>query len=140
MNSFPIIKLHAIVRFREFPLGTIDDPSLREFVAERPWPDQDNVIYYLRSGYIYAIPIGGGARDHLDPSQRANPEIDGRMVAACTEMTDGEWYWPAALIYYVEKYNLRLPAEFVAHAAQHGWRVNKEAVPPAHYECSYFDQ
>ena len=55
-------------------------------------------------------------------------------------MTDGEWFWYAGLIHFIEKYNVRVPAEFIAHAARHGWRVNKEALPPVQYEFSYFDK
>jgi hypothetical protein len=135
----PTVRLRLVVRFREFPFGTVGDPSLCEFVSERPWQDQENVLSYLRSGYVFAIPIGGGARDHIDPSQRANPVVDGRGLAGCTEMTDGEWFWYAALIHYVERYNLRLPEEFVECARRHGWRVHKDGLPPARYEWSYFE-
>ena len=132
------IILRPVVRFREFPLGTIHDPSMTGHLSDHPCPDQDKMLVYLRSGSIFSIPMGG-AVDSLDRANRANPMIDGRFVSGLTEMTDGEWYWPAALIHYVETYNLTLPTEFVEHAAHHGWRVKKEALCPARYEFSYFD-
>jgi len=140
MNTVPIVRLRPVVRFREFPLGTIHDPSLRPFMADTPWPDQENVLDYLRSGFIYGLAMGGAGRDQIDRSGFANPMIEGRGVSGASELTDGEWYWPAALIYYVEKHNVRLPDEFMAHAARHGWRVNRQAIPLAQFECPYFDQ
>ena len=56
------------------------------------------------------------------------------------EMTDGEWFWYAGLIHFIEKYNVRVAPEFVEHAARHGLRVNKDSLPPAQYEFSYFDK
>ncbi len=140
MNTIPRVKLRPIVRFREFPLGTIHDPSLRSLIADSPWPEQENVLAYLRSGYIFSIAMGGAGRDQIDRSSPVCAVIDGRIVGGLTEMTDGEWYWPAALIYYVEKHNVCLPAEFVAHAAGHDWHVNKEVISEARYECPYFEQ
>jgi hypothetical protein len=53
-------------------------------------------------------------------------------------MTDGVWFWYAGLIHFVERYNVRLPAEFVSHAERQGWRVRQEAIPEADYVWSYF--
>ena len=65
----PTVRLKLVVRFREFPFGTAGDPSLSDFTAEKPWENQERVLDYLRSGLVFAIPIGGGARDHIDPSR-----------------------------------------------------------------------
>ena len=62
---------------------------------------------YLRSGgYLVA---GGPAFDAVDSSV-VNP------VSARGLQTDGEWYWPTELAYYVEQYGVLLPEEFVSQA------------------------
>jgi hypothetical protein len=44
---------------------------------------------------------------------------------------------PAGLIHFIEKYNVRVPAEFVQHAAEKNWRVDQDAVPRCDYDFSY---
>src|SRR5688572_20408693 len=121
------IRLKPVVRFREFPFGTADDPSMREFMAPEPREDQGRVLEYLRSGHVLALPMGADLMDWFDRPHRANPVIAGRVVGGTTPMTDGVWFWPAGLIHFVEKYNILVPDEFVRHAALNTWRVSAEA-------------
>jgi hypothetical protein len=139
MTTLPTIMLKPIVRFREFPFGTETDPSMREFMASVPWHHQDEVLSYLRSGLILGVTMGADLTDWFDRPKKANPVIDGRIEGGTTEMTDGVWFWYAGLIHFIEKYNLRVPTEFVAHAERHGWKVDQQTIEPAHYDCSYFD-
>jgi hypothetical protein len=131
------IRLKPVVHFREFPFGTPADPSMREFMAPQPWEMQDKVLAYLRSGCILAHVMGADLPDWFDPSRRANPIIDGQLEGGVTPMTDGTWFWPAGLIYFIEKYNVRVPQEFIEHAAASGWRVDREAVSRGSYEYDY---
>jgi len=137
--TYPVVKLKPLVRHREFPFGTINDPSMREFMTDRPWDDEDKVLQYLRSGLVFSITMGADLTDWFDCPNKANPTIDSGRTGGTTEMTDGEWFWYAGLIHFIEKYNVRVSPEFVARAARQGWRVHKEALPPAQYEFSYFD-
>jgi hypothetical protein len=132
------VKLKPVVRFREFPFGTVNDPSMREHLASEPWEHQSAVVEYLKSGLILAYPMGADLMDWLDRPNRANPLIEDRRLGGATPLTDGEWFWPAGLIHFIEKYNLRVPREFVEHAARHGWRVDRQAVPRRRYDFSYF--
>jgi hypothetical protein len=132
-----LIKLKPIVHFREFPFGTIKDPSMREFMAPQPWENQSKVVEYLRSGVILGIPMGASLSDWFDPADQANPTIEGRREGGVTPLTDGVWFWPAGLIHFIEKYNVALPEEFVHHAAQNGWRVDKETVSQGMYDYDY---
>jgi hypothetical protein len=138
MSATATILLRPVVRFREFPFGTATDASLRDFLAEAPWPHQEEVLAYLRSGLVLGVTMGADLTDWLDPSHKANPLIEGRPEGGTTEMTDGTWFWYAGLIYFVEKYNLRLAEEFIQHAARNNWRVDRERIPVANYDCSYF--
>src|SRR5947209_17247609 len=110
---------------------------MREFMAPAPWPGQDKVLNYLRSGLILAYPMGADLMDWFDRPNRANPLIGGKPLGGVTPLTDGEWFWNAGLIHFVEKYNVRLPDNFIEHAAQNKWTVNKDAVPHQHYDFSY---
>jgi hypothetical protein len=140
MPVVPVVRIKPVVRFREFPFGTVNDPSMREFMAPEPREDQGKTLAYLRSGVIFSYTMGADLTDRFDYPNKANPIIDGSTVGGTTEMTDGEWFWFAGLIHFVEKYNVRLPDEFLRHAAAHGWRVAKEAVPAADYRYSYFEE
>lgn len=128
-----------VARFREFPFGTANDPSMRDAMTSLPWPGQAEVLDYLRSGLILGVTMGADLTDWFDPAHKANVLIDGRPVGGTTEMTDGTWFWYAGLIHFIEKYNVRVPGAFVQHAAGRGWLVNKEAIAACRYECSYFN-
>ena len=43
-----------------------------------------------------------------------------------TSYTDGEWLWPGDLSYYVRKYALKLPEEFVETMQKNEWKVSFE--------------
>jgi hypothetical protein len=113
---------------------------MREFMAAQPWEDQDKVLAYLRSGLILGVTMGADLTDWFDRPNKANPVVAGQRRGGVTEMTDGIWFWYAGLIHFIQKYNVRVPEEFVHHAAQHGWQVDKTTIPPARYDCSYFEQ
>src|SRR5688572_19355087 len=110
---------------------------MRESMAATPWRDQENVLAYLRSGLILAYPLGADLLDWFDRPNRANPLIAGQIVGGVTPLTDGVWFWNAGLIHFIEKYNVPVSEEFVAHAARNNWRVNKDAVPRRSYDFSY---
>ena len=139
MAPIPPVMLRPVVRFREFPFGTANDPSMRAAMSLQPWEHQEMVLEYLRSGSILGVTMGADLTDWFDPPSKANPIIEGRREGGTTEMTDGTWFWYAGLIYFIEKYNVRVVEEFVRHAARQGWQVKKELIRPARYECSYFE-
>jgi hypothetical protein len=132
------VKLTPVVRFREFSFGSLTDPSMREFMTPAPWEHQEDALAYLRSGQILAYPMGADLGDCFDRPHRANPLIEGRRLGGATPMTDGVWFWYAGLIHFIEKYNVRLPQEFLDHAVGQGWRVKREAIAAGPYEFSYF--
>ena len=135
--SAAMIKLQPVVAFREFPFGTIHDPSMREFTAPVPGEHQPAVLAYLRSGHILGYPMNADLPDWFDPSNRANPIIDGSPLGGVTPMTDGVWVWPAGLIYFVERYHVILSQEFLDHAARNDWLVDKQTVGHGEYDYDY---
>ena len=71
------------------------------------------ILGYLREGKIKGM-IMGFVPDLLSESKIRIP---------ASILTDGEWCWTEDLIYYVEKYNLRLSEEFVRHMKKNEWKV-----------------
>jgi hypothetical protein len=138
MTTLPAVMLKPVVRFREFPFGTADDPSMRDSLSARPWENQAHVLAYLRSGQILGVTMSADLADCFDRPNRANPVVDGQRRGGLTEMTDGVWFWYAGLIYFIERYNVRVPQAFVEHAARQNWRVDREAVPAARYDFTYY--
>src|SRR5947207_8776748 len=104
-----VVKLKPVVHFREFPFGTMNDPSMRDCMAAQPWACQDQVIAYLCSGHILGYPMGADLADWFDPPNKANPILDDRRVGGVTPMTDGVWFWPAGLIHFIDKYHVPVP-------------------------------
>jgi hypothetical protein len=49
-------------------------------------------------------------------------EADGDYMNGFREQSDGVWLWPEGLAHYVEKHGIRLPDEFVEHAAAREFR------------------
>lgn len=139
MNTIPTVMLRPVVRFREFPFGTKQDRSMREFMSECPWENQDKVVSYLRSGLVMGVSMGADLVDPFDPSAKANPVIESSVRGGVTEMTDGVWFWYAGLIYFIEKYHVRVPQRFVEHASRQNWHVDQAERPVCRYEWSYFD-
>src|ERR1041384_1683835 len=100
MAELTVVKLKPVVHFREFPFGTPSDPSMREFMEDQPWKNQEKVLNYLRSGHILGVTMGANLTDIFDRPNRANPVIHGKLKGGTTLMGDGEYFWYAGLIYY----------------------------------------
>jgi hypothetical protein len=79
-------------------------------VCNHPWdPDELKiVIEYLKNGTV-AVDYGGCAFNRMDHSDELNPRL------GSAELTDGYWYWPEGLAYYLEEYKVALPPEFIEH-------------------------
>lgn len=106
-------KLIRVGFFREMRHGEPGDPSLADARAEAPAPHQDALAAYLAAGHVY-IATPGMARDVLDGKTVIGPP---------NYLTDGTYVWPGDAAYYVRKYNVRLPAAFVEHAAAGGFTM-----------------
>ena len=131
------IKLRPVVAFREFPFGTVGDPSMREYMAPAGDEHEADNVAYLRSGHVLGYPMNADLPDWFDATRRANPLIGGNPLGGVTPMTDGVWVWPAGLICFVERYHVALPDEFRRHAAEHDWLIHKRAVEQGRYDYEY---
>jgi hypothetical protein len=88
------------------------DVDLREAVSASPHQDEPRIIDYLNQGVCVAA-SGGYAHDYLDLTAAVGLQMN--------LLTDGVWEWPSYLVYYVRKYHLRLPNEFINHMISNNW-------------------
>lgn len=71
--------------------------------ASKKYAGQDEIINYMKSAVVY------GAR----PEVLYDVFSSDRIPYESLVMTDGYFKWSSELLYYVEKYNLVLPKEFI---------------------------
>lgn len=80
-------------------------PSLRGLIATTPYPLKDQVVNYLKKG----SPTIAGC--YVPHDAFTDKQIDTQFYG----MTDGTYHWSNVLIYYVDKYNIKLPDDFINH-------------------------
>ncbi len=83
-------------------------PSIYDFIGEKPYKDKDLVLKYLKSGKKSAV-APAKVKDVI-----TNEYIN---IELCC-YTDGLYAWRSDLIYYVDKYNLKLQDDFVDYIKQ----------------------
>ena len=89
------------INYKEFAPKR-NHPSIHEYLEKEPYINQDKIINFLRDG---KIEIAQMSRDRdIFTGERIPYEV---LV-----MSDGDYFWPNTLAWYVEKYNLRMPEEF----------------------------
>ena len=104
--------MKVIGLFREINHGC--DPSLQTIHNESGVLSDDEaklISKYLRNG-IPVIDIMGASIDPLDQSIV--------MPGGPSLVSDGDWVWRQDLAYFVEKYKVRLPKDFVIYALKKG--------------------
>ena len=80
--------------------------------AESPWGS--SAAKYLEQGVtILASPVW--VNDMLDPGEK--------KICQYATLTDGLWVWPKSLSYYLRKYHIALPEDFLTHMASRNWAV-----------------
>ncbi len=99
----------TIGHYREFleshPLAS-RYPSMKDALSEDPMPEKDKIIdFILNAGYL-EIGTTATAKDVFTG--------DDTGIRDCGR-SDGVYSWGTALAYYVDRYNLALPDDFVAH-------------------------
>ena len=93
-------------------------------------PDESKIVEYLSSG------IDAGVAMVIEHDVLCDPP---RPIGEAVLRSDGEWIWPASLVYYVQTYHLELPMRFLDQMARNGWRVPENAeyvpeIPEGHVE------
>ncbi len=80
-------------------------PSMVDSMAKGTYASKEAILTYLRNGKVHMVT----ASKVVDALTKAQTKID------LVFMNDGSYAWTSAIIYYVDRYNLQLPDEFVNH-------------------------
>lgn len=107
------MKLKRQGYFKEMNHSEEKDPSILDYINNKI-EDKTKICKYLSEGVVLAA-CGEVVEDVLNP--------DNGIIGSPDAVTDGEWLWPADLVYYVEKYNLKLPDEFVESMKKNNWII-----------------
>lgn len=100
--------------FREMPHGEDSDPSIRNRIGKIDSKIVKKVCKYLENG-IKVISCAGTVDDIIKP-ERGTAGIP-------SILTDGIWYWPGDLAYYVKNYNVSLSSEFIETMQKNDWKI-----------------
>lgn len=106
-------RLKSVGFFRELRHGLPNGPSIRDAIRAEASKDDADLIRYLDAG---ALMIVSGVNTY-DVFAEHKTCIQQLFIA-----TDGVWMWPSDLSYYVAKYHVALPDEFVELARQRQWQ------------------
>jgi hypothetical protein len=79
-------------------------PSIMKLI-NKPIKDKDKVLSYMKRCQVDAA-APAILRDVINPDYKI-PEL--------LLMSDGTYGWRSDVIYYVEKYDMALPEDFIAH-------------------------
>ena len=99
--------------FHELKHGRADGPSLRAVMRDKGKPGESRIAAYLRTAPILFHALGP-VTDVFEPK--------GDYICAPNIHTDGAYAWPEDLAYYVERYHVALPADFLTHLAAAKWK------------------
>lgn len=81
-------------------------PSIRDLIEETAPKSKNKILNYMKNGNVVAVAAG-----------RATDIISGEVIDEelfC--YSDGKYSWRSDTIYYFEKYNIKLPSEFIDYA------------------------
>ena len=91
--------------------------ELSELKRDVPHPMEQNILHYLNGGHFIAYELGV-VKDFLN-------QQEGIVLLGPYIYTDGTWVWSSDVMYYVEKYHIQLPDDFLAHMAKNKWQCPK---------------
>ncbi|WP_231493981.1 hypothetical protein [Nocardiopsis sp. CNT312] len=98
--------------FQEPPHADRRGESLRECVWLGDESMKERIAHYLDRGSV-VVAATRILHDILD---------EGRSpICSLHILTDGVWLWPSGLPFYVRRYNVRVPHDFISHAESSGW-------------------
>lgn len=80
---------------------------------------KDKIIEYLRSGVLVAV-SPTIVNDVIDQTT---------IIGELSTLTDGIYQWPSDYVYYIEKYSLHVPKDFINHMQANKWKVDQSFDP-----------
>ncbi len=125
-----MIDLRPVISVREIPPNAAQVraalPTMRSLISDFPHADEAQLLHYLQQGVFGSwYPDPGLEHDVLHRGAKIDLSSFGDRPGLHPHclLTDGQWLWSAALLYYVAQYHLRLDAEFVEHARANQWVI-----------------
>ena len=100
------LKMKYAKRYREFERGKNTLPSVKDNVSNRPIDKKEEVLAYLKKD-TYVIAASPGISYDLFSGDHISREY--------LQYSDGVFTWDYRDVYYFEKYNLDLGAEFIKY-------------------------
>lgn len=140
-------RLKPLLKVRELPPALMKQrqylPSIRDLIRSEAGPHERDVLAYLAHGLrcgVYGDP--GLGRDVLLPTQLIPTSYppDVPSLAPQLTYTDGTWGWWGATYYYLLRYHLRVPHEFIAHALSNNWRIDSSRIALSTLDDSALDE
>lgn len=101
--------------FQDFPNSLSGEQPIRALMQAQPQDEEARIVEYLNSGELFIF-CPGVRFDAVFPSDL--------IIGTGSVKTDGTWVWPDTLPYYVSKYHVRIPPEFIAHMRQQHWMIS----------------
>ena len=80
-------------------------PKMRDSFEKNRYENQERIIEYLKRGHVHMV-TASPVKDYFTGEYTNIEKIF---------LDDGEYSWCSSLIYYVDKYNLVLPKDFIDH-------------------------
>ena len=91
-------------KFNEFA-PNMGFPSINDYLMDKPYDSKEKIIDYMLNGSV-----------HMVTASKPIDIFTGNVINYdLVFMDDGEYSWTSKLIYYVDKYNLKLPEDFINH-------------------------
>ncbi len=106
------MNLKSIGFYREMSQGRETDPSIFDVLKKGDPALVEKICKYLSNG-LTIIVSPGITSDIID-------EAAG-IAGTGSSCTDGIWLWPDDLVYYVRKYNIALPNDFIDTMKNNNW-------------------
>ena len=91
--------------YKEFYNGEYELPSIRDAIYQDTVSNKRTLVSYLKKGKPFA------AASAINKDVLSGERIPGELLM----LTDGVYEWRSDLVYYIEKYNLKLPDDFIKH-------------------------
>ncbi len=106
------MNLKSIGYYKEMLQGKETDPSIHDVVKKGDASLVNKICKYLSNGTAVIV-CPGVTTDVIANATGA--------VGTGSSYTDGIWLWPDDLAYYVKKYNIALPDDFLDTMKANGW-------------------
>lgn len=90
--------------FSENSLSMADIGSIKEFLSKNVNYDKNKIIDYLNKG----------KKEAVCPRFIYDAITNEQIATSFTVYTDGEYVWKSDLQYYIRKYNIILPSDFIS--------------------------